>query len=716
MTTPHDGPLLRRLPVRDVRVVHELPRRIRLKGGVLRHPRLNADHLEAHLASLPGVDRVRANPHAGSLVVRHDGLPGRTGDILAALAALPPVVFVKGPARPREISRMDVGLHLLAAAASFAVPPVARAVLAVLVGLPVIVDGVRNLLSRGFTAKSLDAASVGLCLAVRNYPSVCAIALMRIFGDYLKQTNDKRSNELLHSLLRLKQKAVWVEREGVEIEVSPGQVAVGDVVVCGPGELVAVDGEVLAGVALVNKSMITGESIPVSLEKGDEVISGSVVESGRILVRAEKVGGGTAMAKVRRFLENALQDRSLPEIRGDAMADSLAPVTLALGAGAYALTRDLARAASVTSIDYVCSVKFPARLSVKSSMYAAARGGVLLKGGRALDALARVDAVVFDKTGTLTTRDLRVTDVIPARGWTREALLTLAARMEQHYDHPVARTILAEALRCDLPLAPVGGVDFHVSLGVCAMVDGQECRIGSRRFLSDLMGLENEHAEALADMLRRQGKMALYVAQGNTVQGLIGLRDELRPNAQAALHGLRELGVKKVVVLTGDHRRTAEHLGSQVEGVDAIHWELTPEGKACVVNDLKSQGYCVAVVGDGVNDAPALVSADLGVCMPHGGDLAQASAQAIILSDDLRSLCTARRIAMRQDEILRQCLHEGAAVNTALLGLAALGLLSPLTAAVLHNVNTFTLMGYAMARAGAPCAGESGRGRQESAR
>ncbi|NDY56915.1 heavy metal translocating P-type ATPase [Desulfovibrio sulfodismutans] len=705
MTMPHDVSPLRRLPVRDVRVVHELPRRIRLKGGLFRHPRLNPDRLEAHLASLPGVERVRTNPYAGSLVVRHDGLPGRTGDILAALGALPPVVFVKGPARPREISRMDIGLHLLAAVASFAVPPVVRLVLAVLVGLPVVVDGVKNLLSRGFTAKSLDAASVGLCLAVRNYPSVCAIALMRIFGDYLKQTNDKRSNDLLHSLLRLKQQAVWVEREGVEIEVAPGDVAVGDVVVCGPGELVAVDGEVLAGAALVDKSMITGESIPVSLEKGDEVISGSVVESGRLRIRAKKVGVGTAMAKVRRFLENALEDRSLPEIRGDAMADSLAPATLALGALAYAFTRDLSRTASVTSIDYVCSVKFPARLSVRSSMYAAARGGVLLKGGRALDALARVDAVVFDKTGTLTSRELRVTDVIALRGWTREALLTLAARMEQHYDHPVARTILAEALRCDLRLDPVGEVDLHVSHGVCAVVDGKECRIGSRRFMSDLTGLERDRAETQADMLREQGKMALYVAQGNVVQGLIGLRDELRPHAQTALHGLRELGVKKVVVLTGDHRRTAEILGAQLEGVDAIHWELTPEGKACVVNELKSQGYCVAVVGDGVNDAPALVSADLGMCMPHGGDLAQASAQAILLSDDLRSLCTARRIAMRQTGILRRCLHEGAAANTALLGLAASGILSPLAAAVLHNMNTFTLMGYAMAKAGSPCGG-----------
>jgi Cu2+-exporting ATPase len=383
-------------------------------------------------------------------------------------------------------------------------------------------------------------------------------------------------------------------------------------------------------------------------------------------------------------------------------------VTLGLGVGAYARTRDLARTASVASIDFVCSVKYPARLSVRSSMCAAAKAGVLLKGGRALDTLARVDAVVFDKTGTLTTRELRITDVIPTRGWTQDELLILAARMEQHYDHPVARTILAGARRAKLPLTPVGEVDLYVSHGVCAVVDGKRSQVGSRQFISHLKGLASDHADILAATQRAQGKMALYVAQGNVVQGLIGLQDEVRPHAQAALRELRELGVRKVVVLTGDHRKTAERLESQLEGVDAIHWELKPEDKARVVNELKEEGYCVAAVGDGVNDAPALVSADLGICMPHGVGLTQASAQAIVLGDDLRSLCAARRIAMRQHRILQHCLYEGAAVNTLLLGLAAAGALSPLAAAVVHNVNTFTLMGYAMAKAGSPISVEGG--------
>lgn len=636
------------------------------------------------------------------MVVWHDGSRERKKAVLAALSREFPAALNPKSTRLREITLAAVGLHLLVAVVAFAVPPLVRVGLAVASGLPVVAGGVANLFARGFTAKSLDALSVGLCLAVGNHTAVCAIALMRVFGDYLKQVNDKRSNELLHSLLRLQKQTVWVERDGVEVEVFFGDVVVGDVVVCGPGEMVAVDGEVLSGAGLVNTSMITGESMPVSLEQGDPVVSGSVVESGRIRIEAKKPGVETSLFKVNRFLENALRDRSLPEIQGDALADKLAPVTLGLGVGAYALTRDLARTASVASIDYVCSVKFPARLSVRSGMYAAARAGLLLKGGQALDTLARVDAVVFDKTGTLTRRELRVTDIIPTRAWTREEVLTLAARMEQHYDHPVARTVLVEAGRAGLALAPVGGVDFHVSLGVSAVVDGKRSQVGSGRFVSPAKGRARDRADALADNLREQGKMALYVVQENVVQGLIGLRDEVRPHAREALARLRQLGVKKVVVLTGDHRKTAERFMERMGGVDEVHWELKPEDKARVVDQLKKKGYRVAVVGDGVNDAPALVSADLGVCMPHGGDLAQASAQAVILNDDLRSLCAAKRIAMRQHSILRHCLYEGALVNTLLLGLAASGTLSPLAAAVLHNANTFSLMGYAVVRAGSP--------------
>jgi Cu2+-exporting ATPase len=623
---------------------------------------------------------------------------------MAALESLPQAAFGRTRERPPQVSRTSLGLHLLAAVGSmFAAPPV-RLALALIVGAPVLRAGLVNLLRSGFTAKSLDGVSVALCLALGKHTAVCAIAFMRLLGDFFKQTTEKRSHDLLRSLLRVQRRMVWLERDGLELEIPVGDVSTGDVIICGPGDLAAIDGVIVSGAALVNKSMITGESVPVNLEQGDRVVSGSLVESGRIRIRADRVGSETSMSKINQFLEQALRDRALPEVRGEALADKLALATLFLSLGAYAWTRDLARTAAVTAIDYVCSVKFPSRLSVRSSLYASARAGLLLKGGRALDALARVDAVVFDKTGTLTTRELRVTDIVAFEGWTREKVLRLAARLEQRYDHPVAQTILAEARRARLRLDPVGEIDYSVSNGVYAIVDGVESRIGCRRYVANAKGPALRQADALADRLRAQGKTALYVISDHAVRGVIGLQDEVRPDAQEVLRELRGLGIKKVVVLTGDHRQMAQRLQSRLEGVDEVLWELAPEDKARVVDALREQGLHVAFVGDGVNDAPALVSADLGVCMSLGSDLAQASAQAILLNDDLRSLCAAKRIALRQHDLLRRCLVEGAVFNSLLLGLSALGFVPPLAAALLHNANTFALMWRASALAGSDAA------------
>ncbi|TIH17047.1 heavy metal translocating P-type ATPase [Marinifilum sp. JC120] len=683
----------------DVRVVHCIPGRIRLRSGLFRERDLNPDYIEAHVASSPGIIRVRLNAGAGCLIVRHAGVDGIYDQIIHVLNTLPAEAFVADNSRVEPISRSAVGRHLLVALVTPVFPPLIKMHVAMIVGLPVIWDGIKNLFSHGISAKSLDAFSMGLCFALKNYTAISVIGFMRIFGDYLKQQNDRRSNELLISLLRNRKKEVWVERSGVEVEVPFDAVCIGDIAVFGPGELVAVDGKVVGGSAVVNKSMVTGESIPLCLEEGSSAVSGSVVESGRIRVRAEKVGSETSMSRVNHFLERTIQDKSLPELKGDQLADKLVPVTLGLSGATYALTGDLSRTASMASIDYVCSVKFPACFSVKSSIYAAGRAGMLLAGGRPLDALAKVDTVVFDKTGTLTRNRMQVTDILSFGDWSGDEVLGLAARIEQHYEHPLAKAVVEEACRGNLELTPVSDVEFVVSRGVIAMADGRESLVGSRSFV-----LENEldcsMAEQSADSLRAEGKIVLYVAQGGKVRGLIGMRDCLRPEAGQVVAELKTMGIKKVVVLTGDHRKTARKFNTRLEGIDELHWELTPEDKARIVQDLKKQGRSVAVVGDGVNDAPALVEADLGICMAHGGELARLSAQGVILNNDLRSLCVARRIALRQHKIIDHCYRQGAVVNTCLLALASAGVLAPLAATVLHNLNTFGLMGYSVISAG----------------
>ncbi len=683
----------------DLRVMHCIPGRIRLRSSLFRKLALNPDYVEAYLASSPGIVRVRFNSKAGSLIVRHDGMKDIYGQIVHILNTLPAEAFVADKNRVEPITCSAVGGHLLVALATPVLPPLMKLHMAMIVGLPILWDGIKNLFNHGISAKSLDAFSVALCFVLKNYTAVAVIGFMRLFGDFLKQCNDRRSNDLLVSLLRSRKKEVWVERTGVEVEIPFDAVCIGDIAVFGTGELVAVDGRVVGGSAVVNKSMITGESLPVCLEEGSLAVSGSVVESGRIRVRADKVGSETSMSRLNHFLERTIQDKSLPELKGDQLADKLVPVTIGLSGATYALTGDLSRTASMASIDYVCSVKFPACFSVKSSIYAAGRSGMLLTGGQALDALAKVDTVVFDKTGTLTRNRMKVTDVVSFGDLSAEAVLCLAARIEQHYEHPLAKAVVEEACSCNLELSPVSDVEFVVSRGVSAMADGRKSLVGNRGFVLENI-LDCSEPDRRADILREEGKIVLYVAQDGEVRGLIGMRDSLRPEAGDVLADLKCMGIQKVVVLTGDHRKTARQFESRLAGIDELHWELTPEDKARIVRDLKKQGRSVAVVGDGVNDAPAFVEADLGICMGHGGELARLSAQGVILNNDLRSLCIARRIALRQHRILDHCYRQGALVNTCLLALASAGALAPLAATVLHNLNTFGLMGYSVLSAG----------------
>ncbi|WP_419778359.1 heavy metal translocating P-type ATPase [Maridesulfovibrio sp.] len=687
-------------PEQELRVVHSISGRIRLRSRLFRAAELNPDYVEAHVTSLPGILQVRVNTKCGSLIVRHDGLDNIFDELFHALNTLPAEAFVADRKRRVPIARSAVGTHLLLVLATPVLPPILKLHVALWVALPVIWDGAKNLFSHGITAKSLDGVSMVLCLALKNYATVSVIGFMRILGDFLKQSNDTRSNKLLAELLRSRKKAVWIERDGVEFEIPFDSVQRGDVAVFGTGELIAVDGEVLSGSAVVNKSMITGESIPVSLEKGILVVSGSVVESGRVRVRADKVGTHTSIYRINRFLEQTIQDKSLPEIKGEQLADRLVPITLGLSGATYALTGDLSRTASMASIDYVCSVKFPACFSVKSSIYAAGRSGLLLTGGHALDALARVDVVVFDKTGTLTRNRMQVTDIEPVDAWSKEQLLNLAARIEQHYEHPLARAVVEEALARGLELDAVSDVEFVVSCGVRAVVDGFEAMVGSRSFVLAEEDVYCRAADVLAAELRAQGKIVLYVTQNGVVRGLIAMRDTVRPESAEVIAELKRSGIKRVVVLTGDHRKTACKFKERIAGIDEIHWELKPEDKARIVQDLKAKGATVAVVGDGVNDAPALVAADLGICMGHGGELVRLSAQGVILNNDLRALCAARRISLRQHRILDHCYRQGAVFNTCLLALAFTGWLAPLAATVLHNLNTFGLIGYSVRSAG----------------
>ncbi|WP_449247076.1 heavy metal translocating P-type ATPase [Desulfarculus baarsii] len=677
-------------------VAHEANGRIRLRGRLFADPALDHAYVEAMIMALPGVIEARLNAGAACLVARHDGRPGVREAILAALGDLPDEAFLPGRRRKREGLDKAAALGLLALGAK-RLPRPLGGLLSWLAAAPVIAGGLETLINRGLKVEVLDAAAVSALLLRGDYRAAGAIVALLALGRHLEQTSEEKSSALLKSLLAVGDEDVSVERDGAEIRQPAAKLAIGDIVVCGPGDKIVVDGQVTWGQAELNQSSITGEARTVAVEVGDRVISGATVQEGKIKIRAQQVGRHTAMARVGSFIETAVRHQSEPEKRSARLADRLTPVSLGLAGGLLLLTGDPRRAVSVLTVDFGCALKLAAPLAVKTAMYNAGRRGVLIKGARALEALSRVDAVVFDKTGTITHGDLEVTDVVPLDGMSAEELLALAAGAEEHYSHPVGRAVVRAARRRGLPQPALSQVDFIVAHGVSAYVADQRVLVGSLHFLAEDEGVDCSAAEGLCASLRDQGKSILYVGHENHLEGVIALRDRLRPEAGAVLAGLRAAGVEELVVLTGDHRQTAQALARDLPQLDAVRWELRPEDKAAIVAELQARGRVVAFVGDGVNDAPALVTADVGVCMPAGAELARDAAQVVLLQDDLWGLLSARQLAARFQATVGQSFFAAIGLNCAIMLAAAAGRLSPLGAALLHNLSTIGILGHAAA-------------------
>jgi len=677
------------------RIVHEIPGRLRLICPALRDPALDAAFLEAFLSAIAGVERVRINLRGAAVVVWHDGRPSVRSDVVSFLESLPDEVYHDLPLRESRADGMDI---LARGLATLAVPFLPRPVAAVptlALTLPVLTEAVTSLLRGDLGVDVLDGASVGFSLIRRDYFTAMAVATLLGVGKYLESRSETRTADLLKNLLRPRMDTVRVLRDGSEVRVHPDAVRIGESVIAGPGDLIPVDGVVVEGEASVNQSSLTGESLPVHARPGSRVLSGSVVMEGRLSIRAEVVGSGTGMARLRRFMENGLRSRSAFQRTADRLADRLVPITLALGVCRYLMTRDARKAASVLTVDYSCAIKLATPVAVRLGMYTSARDGVLIKGAEAMDALARVDTVLFDKTGTLTAGRLRLTDIEALDGCAEAELLTIAAGAEAHYDHPVARAVVEEARRRDLPLPMASQVDFIVAHGVSAIVDGRRILAGSRHFLHDDEGVDCSGCDERSGRLHGQGKSLLYVAREGRLAGVIALRDEPRPESAAVLDALRQAGVRENWMLTGDHRDTARAVAEKLGRLDQVRWELKPGEKAEIVRELQSQGDVVAFVGDGVNDAPALVLADVGICMSAGSDLARESAGVILLREDLSNLPVAFAAARNTRRVIRNCLFAAVGLNSLILIQAGMRRSSPVLSALLHNTTTLGILAYA---------------------
>ncbi|MBM9538699.1 heavy metal translocating P-type ATPase [Desulfobulbus alkaliphilus] len=682
-------------PTAAITVAHELERRLRLRCRLLTRRNINPAYVEAGLESIPGVTEVRINTSAACIVVNHDGTSATRKAILTYLATLPGQVMEEGGREKNLLSALTLVVRGGLALSLLILPPPFKIPVAIFLALPVLGKGLLTLWSRGIKVEVLDAAAVLFCLARHDYFTAASIVFLLSAGEYLQNLSEDRTTGLLKSLLKPRVETIWIEVDGQEVEIPFDQARIGDRVICGAGEMIPLDGIVAEGEASVNAGSITGESVPVHVQPGDEVLSGSVVENGRILFIASHVGAATSMARISTFLENSLRNESEAQRESDRLADRLVPVTFGLGLGLLAVTRDLEKAAAVLTVDYSCVIKLAHPVAVRVAMFSAVSQGVLLKGAGALDALAGIDTLVFDKTGTLTRGRLLVTDIHPLATMSEEELLTLAAGAEVHYSHPVAAAVVAAARDRELTLPPTSQVDFIVAHGVSAYIHGTNILVGSRHFIEDDEGISCQAADLPAAALEEKGNTLLYVARDGHLIGIIALRDEPRPEAEQVLHGLKATGINNIIILTGDTERTARALAARLPAVDEVHWELKPEDKAGIIRRMQEQGHRIGFIGDGVNDAPALVSAEVGICLPNGAELARESAQVLLLRDDLSGLLTGRLVALRTRETIRSTFYAAIGLNSTFLLLASFGLIRPIAAALLHNLSTVGILGFA---------------------
>lgn len=551
---------------------------------------------------------------------------------------------------------------------------------------PFVFRGLASLAGLRIDADVLDGAALAAAFARRDYATAGTVAYLLKVGVLIEEAAVERAREDLTSAYAPSAQPVWVERNGRSLQIPYEALRPGEHIVARAGSEIPVDGTVLEGVATVNESMMTGEMVAVGKRRGSTVWAGTVVEEGRLLVHADKVGDGTRRAQIAAVLAEAAGLKSETQTRAKLLADKLAPLTF-LGSGLiYLLTGDAAKAVSVLLVDYSCAVKLCGPLAVNAALIEATRHGALVKGGRYVEELANADIVVLDKTGTLTRAEPSVAEVVSYSELSREEVLRQAACLEEHFPHPVARAVVHKAEQEELHHEERHSeVEYIVAHGIASSLEGHRILVGSRHFVEEDEGVDVSAGDSIVEAWGARGLSALYVAWGGRLAGVIAIDDPIHDDAPAFVRALHELGLEAVMV-TGDSERAARTVATEL-GLDRFHAQVLPDDKARIVRELKAEGRHVAVIGDGMNDSAALAYADVGVCLDHGADLAQQAANVVLLQGNLDGFVRAREISERlQRRITRQfSIIIGA--NTAFLAMALMGAPAALVA-LLHNGTT----------------------------
>ena len=675
----------------NCKILHECRGRIRVHVQKPRLTMAEADLLEERLRSVPGVTRAVVYDRTGDAVIVFQC--GRE-QVTAALASF---TFEAAPqsgpessgrALNRQYQEKLVGMVLARCVQKLYFPAPLRAAWTVFRSLRFLLRGVRCLLRRKLEVEVLDALSIGVSIVRGDFSTAASVMFLLRLSELLEEWTRKKSVGDLARSLSLNVDRVWLRTGGTEVLTPIGQVRPGDEVCVRTGNVVPLDGRVVSGEASVNQASLTGESVPVLKSAGAVLYAGTVVEEGECVLRVEQQSGSGRYDQIVTMIEASEKLKSTTESRALSLADRLVPYSLLGTAVTYLLTRNATRAISILMVDYSCALKLSMPLAVLSAMRECGAHHITVKGGRFLEAAARADTIVFDKTGTLTRATPTVAKIVPFGKWTEKDVLQVAACLEEHYPHSMANAVVKAARERGVTHDEMHSeVEYVVAHGISSRINGCKTVIGSQHFVFEDEGCAvPEGGQAAFDALPAE-LSHLYLAVGGELAGVICVADPLREEAAQTLRQLRELGVSKLVMMTGDNERTAAAIAKQV-GVDQFFAEVLPEDKARFVKEEKAAGRTVVMIGDGINDSPALSEADVGVAISGGAAIAREIADVTIAADDLRELVLLRRIAMALQRRTSWNYRFVIGFNSALIALGALGVLPPATSALLHNLST----------------------------
>ena len=674
-------------------ILHRTPGRLRVHLHCAAMTLHQADVVEYYLRAVPGVTDVQVYDRTQDAVVRYAG----SGDaVVAALASfsfagaesmqLVPEHTARALNREFE-DKLAMTVMRRCFSRLFLPVPVTTA-LAVFRSVRYIKEGLVALWHGRLSVAVLDATAVTVSLVRGDFSTAGSVMFMLRLGEILEEWTHKKSVADLAGAMSLNVDKVWLQLGETEVLTPVSDVRQGDCVVVRTGSMIPLDGRVVSGEAMVNQSSMTGESMPVPKRPGSYVYAGTVAEEGECVVCVEKTSGGGRYDRIVRMIEESEKLKSTAEDKAARLADRLVPYTLGGTALTYLLTRNITKTLAVLMVDFSCALKLAIPIAVLSAMRESSSRHISVKGGRFLESVARADTIVFDKTGTLTYACPKVAQIIPFGGHSEPDMLRLAACLEEHYPHSMANAVVEEAQRRGLSHEEYHSqVQYVVAHGISSMVEGRKVLIGSAHFVFEDEGCrvpegEQDKFAALPDAYSQ-----LYLCIAGELAAVICIFDPLRAEARAAVQALHDCGIANVVMMTGDNRRTAEAVARQV-GVDAVFAEVLPEDKAAFIRQEKAKGHTVIMVGDGVNDSPALSEADAGIAISTGAAIAREIADITIASEDLFELVTLRHLS----EALMARIHRDyrfiVGFNLSLIVLGVAGVLPPTTSALLHNMST----------------------------